>query len=97
MKNKAIYYNIFQNLTVKRALEKKKIKRKNDTFNSAINLYEGRELVLDTFKSVIFPLRQKQRKGLKIVTPKQMLKILPVGFAQVKAGNNPENLLNEIR
>ena len=97
MKNKAIYYNIFQNLTVKRALEKKKIKRKNDTFNSAINLYEGRELVLDTFKSVIFPLRQKQRKGLKIVTPKQMLKILPVAFAQVKAGNNPENLLNEIR
>ena len=97
MKNKAIYYNIFQNLTVKRALEKKKIKRKNDTFNSAINLYEGRELVLDTFKSVIFPLRQKQGKGLKIVTPKQMLKILPVAFAQVKAGNNPENLLNEIR
>ena len=97
MKNKAIYYNIFQNLTVKRALEKKKIKRKNDTFNSAINLYEGRELVLDTFKSVIFPLRQKQRKGLKIVTPKQMLKILPVAFAQAKAGNNPENLLNEIK
>ena len=97
MENKAIYYNIFQNLTVKRALEKKKIKRKNDTFNSAINLYEGRELVLDTFKSVIFLLRQNQRKGLKIVTPKQMLKILPVAFAQVKAGNNPENLLNEIR
>ena len=97
MKNKEIYYNIFQNLTVKQALEKKKIKRKNDTINSAINLYEGRELVLDTFKSVIFPLRQKQRKGLKIVTPKQMLKILPVAFAQVKAGNNPENLLKEIR
>ena len=26
-----------------------------------------------------------------------MLKILPVAFAQVKAGNNPENLLNKIR
>ena len=35
-------------------------------------------------------------KGLKILTPKQMLKRLPIAFAQVKAGNNSENLLNEI-
>ena len=36
-------------------------------------------------------------KGLKIPTPKQMLERLPIAFAQVKAGNNSENLLNEIR
>ena len=36
-------------------------------------------------------------KGLKILTPKQMLQRLPIALAQVKAGNNPENLLNEIR
>ena len=36
-------------------------------------------------------------KGLKISTPKQMLQRLPIALAQVKAGNNSENLLNEIR
>ena len=34
--------------------------------------------------------------GLKILTPKQMLQRLPIALAQVKAGNNSENLLNEI-
>ena len=36
-------------------------------------------------------------KGLKILTPKQMLQRFPIALAQVKAGNNSENLLNEIR
>ena len=36
-------------------------------------------------------------KGLKILTPKQMLQRLLIALAQVKAGNNSENLLNEIR
>ena len=36
-------------------------------------------------------------KGLKILTPKQMLQRLPKALAQVKAGNNSENLLNKIR
>ena len=36
-------------------------------------------------------------KGLKILTPNQMLKRLPIALAQVKAGNNSESLLNEIR
>ena len=35
--------------------------------------------------------------GLKILTPIQMLQRLPIALAQVKAGNNSENLLNEIR
>ena len=38
-----------------------------------------------------------KRTGLKILTPKQMLQRLPIAFAQVKAGNNSESLLNEIR
>ena len=36
-------------------------------------------------------------KGLKILTPEQMIQRLPIALAQVKAGNNSENLLNEIR
>ena len=35
--------------------------------------------------------------GLKILTPKQMFKRLPIVLAQAKAGNTSENLLNEIR
>ena len=35
--------------------------------------------------------------GLKILTPKRMLQRLPITVAQVKAGNNSESLLNEIK
>ena len=35
--------------------------------------------------------------GLKILTPTQMLQRLPIALAQVKAGNNSQSLLNEIR
>ena len=36
-------------------------------------------------------------KGLKILTPSQMLSRLPISLAQLKVGNNPEKLRNEIR
>ena len=36
-------------------------------------------------------------KGLKMLTPKQLLQRLPIALAKVKAGNISENLLNEIR
>ena len=39
----------------------------------------------------------QQRKGLKILTPNQMLSRLPITLAQLKAGNNSEKLKNEIR
>ena len=35
--------------------------------------------------------------GLKVSTPKQFFQRLPIALAQIKAGNNSENLLNEIR
>ena len=46
-----------------------------------------------------YDAKQNETKGkeLKILTPKQMLQRLPIALAQVKAGNNSENLLNEIR
>ena len=41
---------------------------------------------------------KKQRGvGLKILTPDQMLSRLPITLAQLKAGNNFEKLINEIR
>ena len=40
---------------------------------------------------------ETERTRLKILTPKQMLERLPIALAQVKAGNNSESLLNQIR
>ena len=40
---------------------------------------------------------KQEGKGLKILTPNQMLKRLSIALAQIKAGNNSESLLNEIR
>ena len=41
--------------------------------------------------------REQEGTGLKILTPNQMLKRLPIALAQIKAGNNSESLSNEIR
>ena len=47
----------------------------------------------------IYEAKQDETRGtgLKILTPKQFLQRLPIALAQVKAGNNSESLLNEIR
>ena len=68
--------------------------------------YLSREEVINFFKDYSEMIlnagyKAKQNKttgtGLKILTPKQMLQRLPIALAQVKAGNNSESLLNEIR
>ena len=60
-------------------------------------------MVLNGFKSKIFltestgtGLLSTDNSKLKILKPKEMLQRLPIALAQVKAGNNLENLLNEI-
>ena len=70
-----------------------------DVLNSVTGLVNGREMVLTAFKSGIFQVSKESQegKGLKILTPNQILKRLPIALAQVKAGNNSESLLNEIR
>ena len=61
-------------------------------------------MVLNGFKSKIFLTKSTgagtlntDNSKLKVLPPKQMLQRLPIALAQVKAGNNSENLLNEIR
>ena len=44
-----------------------------------------------------FNIQYQEGKGLKILTPNQMLSRLPITLAQLKAGNNSEKLKNEIR
>ena len=62
--------------------------------NDAVNFIED-------YGSMIIEAKKLEREpegtGLKILTPNQMLKRLPIALAQVKAGNNSESLLNEIR
>ena len=59
--------------------------------NEAIKFY-------DDYSSMMFVVKCRATKGtgLKILTSKQILQKLPIALAQVKAGNNSENLLNEI-
>ena len=62
----------------------------------------AREMVLNGFKSKIFETKStgtglKDHFKLKVLTSKQMLQRLPTALAQVKAGNNSENSLNEVR
>ena len=40
---------------------------------------------------------QKQGLGLKVLTPDQILRRLPISLAQLNAGNNSEKMKNEIR
>ena len=46
-----------------------------------------------------YDAKQNETKGsgLKILTTKQMLQRLPIALAHLKAGNNSESLLSEIR
>ena len=60
--------------------------------NEAIKFYDDYSLMMSEAKN-----KATKGTGLKILTPKQMLQRLPIALAQVKAGNNSESLLNEIR
>ena len=72
---------------------------RSDVLNSVTGLVNGREIVLTAFKRGIFQVSKESQegKGLKILTPNQMLKRLAIVLALVKAGNNSESSLNEIR
>ena len=70
------------------------------------NLYDSRQKIIDLFNNYskiksesIYRSKQNETMGkwLKVLTPKQMLQRLPMALAPVKAGNNSESLLNEIR
>ena len=65
--------------------------------NEAIKFYDDYSLMMSEAKTKSKQNNTTKGTRLKIFTPKQMLQRLPIALAQVKAGNNLENLLNEIR
>ena len=85
-----------------------RIGNKNDNqkkvLANAYILFNGRSAIkfIEDYGSMILEAKrlakeEQEGKGLKTLTPNQMLKRLPIALAQVKAGNNSESLLNEIR
>ena len=89
-----------QNEFFKKTDEQKKV---IDNLNK---FYNSREEVINFFRNYIkilsdahYDAKQNETKGtrLKILRSRQMLQRLPIALAQLKAGNNSENLLNEIR
>ena len=92
----------FRKNTEPRSQEKKQ--EKEIVLENLYNFFEGREKNLDAFESKIFSVKSEgagilspNQSKINILTPKQMLQRLPIALAQVKAGNNSEKLLNEIR
>ena len=59
---------------------------------------EQPDIILKIVKEILDFNKQVQiGKGLKILTPDQMLSRLPITLAQLNAGNNSEWLKNKIR
>ena len=84
----------------------KKTVEQKETVNNLEKFYISREEVINFFRDYIETLsddnyyskqNETEGKGLKILTPKQLLQRLPVALAQVNASNNSESLLNGIR
>ena len=76
------------------------------TIKNVKNLYYLRQKITDLFNNYskirsesIYRSKHDETKGRghKILTPKEILQRLPIALVQVKAGNNSEILLNEIR
>ena len=84
-----------------------KIGKKTDNQKKVItnleNVYISREEVINFFRDygkMVLDASYKSKqneaegRGLKMLTPKEMLQKLPIALAQVKTGNNSESLLD---
>ena len=59
---------------------------------------EKPDKIVKIVKKILKFNKEKQKgQDLKVLTPSQIFSRLPISLAQLKAGNNPEKLKNEIR
>ena len=65
----------------------------SDEKNMGIKIFK----IVDKILEFASKERKQKEEGLKILTPNQMLRRLPISLAQLKAGNNSEKVKNEIR
>ena len=98
--------NEFLNKLSKIKIGKKRAPEQKEVINNLEKFYLSREKVINIFRDYIEMLsdanydtgkNETKGTGLQVLTPKQMLQRLPIALVQVKAGNNSESLLNEIR
>ena len=87
---------------IKQGDPKDKSSEQKKTINTIKNLYNSREKNVQIFNDYAKNMSKNiyesiQGTGLKILTPKQMLQRLPIVLTQIKAGNDSDSLLNEIR
>ena len=98
IKQQRNYYNYLNIIQIenKNANQKKVLANANILYNarnSAIKFIQDYSSMILEAKGLAI----QRGTGLKILTPNQMLKRLPIALAQMKAENNSESLLNEIR
>ena len=90
-----------KNKNMVESINKKLTKLKNIVKNvpkSEVSKVEENKKITDIVERIIELNSEKQLGlGLKILTPDQMLRRLPITLAQLKAGSNSEELKNEIR
>ena len=93
------YHNYLN--TTRRGNKNARQKRTLANINILFNARDNAIKFIEDYSSMILEAkklaREQEGTGLKILTPNQMLKRLPIALAQIKAGNNSESLLNEIR
>ena len=93
------YYNYLNTIRRgnKNASQKRTLANINIHYNArncAIKFIEDYSSMITEAKKLA---KEQEGAGLKILTSNQMLKRLPIALAQIKAGNNSESLLDEIR
>ena len=69
---------------------------RNDVNKKRISKNEDPEKIISIVEKVIDLNKQQKSRELKLLNLTQILQRLPIAFAQVKAGNTSENLLNKI-
>ena len=88
---------------IKQGDPRDKSEEQKKTIDNIKNISNSREEVAKMFNDYVRNMSRniydskQEGTGLKILTPKQMLQRLPISLAQIKAGNNSQSLLNEIR
>ena len=88
---------------IKKGNPKRKSKTTLNGIKNADQLYDSKEAATNFFieytERVSEAKSRAKQEGtrLKILTFKQMIQRLPIALAQIKAGNNSQSLLNEIR
>ena len=83
---------------------KNRSQEQQNTISEIETLYKSRQDLIEMFNNHarkiprnIYESKKQKGTGLKILTLNQMLKRLPIALAQIKADNNSESFLNEIK